>query len=104
MNKEIKSEFLKEYERACDNFSQYFAAKYFGKDYGDFDMWWVAEEIGGVLHINDYFFNMDDMVAYVKYGYSKEKMFQHYEWAMEQVRLSKVPNINIKNWIKSKLA
>jgi 3-hydroxy-3-methylglutaryl CoA synthase len=90
-----KNEFLKEWERATENLAQYFIARYFGDGA---DTYWVADEIGGVLYINDYFFSLSDMVDFIRYGYSKDKMFEYYDYRLENPNL----RINIKNYLRLK--
>lgn len=93
------SEFIKEWERATDNLAQYFSAKYFGDGA---DIHWIANEIGGVLYINDYFFNLSDIVDFIRYEYSKEKMFEYYDYRLNEKAVFHNSPVNIKNWIKLK--
>jgi len=83
-----------------EELTNYFIGKYFGKPQ-DVEHWWVADEIGGVLYINDYFFNLSDIVDYIKYRYTKNKMFANYDYQMKLRLKNEIP-INIKNWIKLK--
>ena len=71
-----------------------FALHYFSRDA---EVWWVAEDIGGVLHINDYFFNLRDIVEFMRYRYSKNKMFEYYDYLLK-CNEDKVLPINIKNY------
>ena len=87
---------LKQWEEATTNLANYFIAKYFGKDT---DNWWISQDIGGTLCINDYFFNLSDIVDFLKYKYSKKKMFEYYEYAL--AKKDKTP-VNIQTWIKIK--
>jgi hypothetical protein len=90
-----KSEFLKEWERATENLAQYFIARYFGDGA---DTYWVADEVGDVLYINDHFFNLSDIVDFIRYDYSKDKMFKYYDYRLENPKL----RVNIKNYLKLK--
>lgn len=63
-----------------DELAKTFAEKYFGKDS---DQWWVADEIGGVYFINDYFFNLLEMVEFLRYKYTRKMMFDYYEYKLE---------------------
>lgn len=76
----MNNEFLKSWEYATKNLAEYFSARYFGNGA---EMYWVADDIAGVLFINDYFFNLSDMVDFIRYDYSKEKMFEYYEYSLE---------------------
>jgi hypothetical protein len=86
------------FEMEADLLARYFARRYFGKDTEE---WWVADEIGGVYYINDRFFNVQDMVDFIKYKYSADKMFEYYDYALDLAMEGKTP-INIKNWKKLK--
>lgn len=71
-----------------------FVAHYFGRDA---ESWWVAEEIGGVLFVNDYFFNLHDIVDFIRYRYSNNKMFEYYDYQLKCTEDKKLP-VNIKNY------
>jgi len=97
-----KSEFIKEWERSTENLAQYFIARYFGSanEVGNTsDNYWVADAIGGVLYINDYFFNLSDIVDFIKYDYSKDKMFEYYEYTTDCMVGGDI-KVNIKNYLK----
>lgn len=95
-----KSIFLKEWERETENLAQFFCAKYFRNSHPE--MWWVAGIIGGVLHINDYFFNLSDIVDFIRYDYTEKKMFEYYEYRMNEKVVFHNSPINIKNYLKTK--
>ena len=84
-----------------------FVNKYFGKDISD--VYWIADEIGGVLAVNDYFFSLDNMINYLRYHYSSKMMFEHYQHTLDiEMKNSESKNqfdeypINIKNYKKLK--
>jgi hypothetical protein len=89
----MQTQFLKEWERATENLKEYFISKYFTET----EAWWVSDEIGGVLYVNDHFFNLEDIVDYIRYNYSKDKMFENYEYKMKCIEEKVIP-INIKNY------
>ena len=91
---------LEKWNVQTNKLKDYFVDKYFGIIENP-DCYWVADEIGGVLYINDYFFNLSDIVDYIKYRYSKDKMFKNYEYRLKCLQNNEIP-INIKNWIKLK--
>lgn len=90
-----------DYEKACERIAIFFAHKYFGDyyeySYGD----WVGCDIGGVIAMNDYFFNVDTMLHYLKYKYSKKQMFEHYDYAIEEATHDRHP-VCIRDWKKMK--
>ena len=92
---------LKEWEKVTNELVDYFRKKYFGNDASDF--YWVADQIGGVYVINDYFLGLDDIVDFVKYKYSEKDMFDYYNYRLEeQMKEPAGTIINIKNWKKLK--
>ena len=96
----MKKQLLKEYDLAVDNLAKYFIKKYFGKDYSfEDDAFWIGslDEDREVLAVGDYFFNLEDIVDYVRYNYSKKKVFAYYDYALDCYNKHKKP-INIKNW------
>ena len=84
------------FEQVSDSVANMFTKFYFGKD---FDSYWVAEEIGWTLSVNDHFFTVSDMVDYFRHEYTPDQMFDHYDYDLKEVIQGKSP-INIKNWKK----
>ena len=84
---------LKKLEKSIEEFTDYFAMRYF--DVAIYH--WMGDEIGGCVEINDFFFNLTNMVDYVKYDYSFDEMYKYYYYAMECSQQNETP-INIKNW------
>jgi len=93
--------FLKTWEDASDTLSWYFIKRYFGK-IEEVEYYWIAEDVGGVLAVNDYFFSIDDIVNFIKYHYSKDLMFEYYDYALDYHLQTKHKStdypINIKNY------
>ena len=85
---------IKEYNAICDRIANIFAQKYFDLDA---KCWWVADDIGGVIFINDYSFSMTDMLEYMKYGYSKKKMFKRADYVIDCQYKNKYPQ-SIRNY------
>ena len=92
-----KKEILQNYENAINDLVDYFCWKYFRGV--ALDTYWVADDVGGVYFINDYFFNVSDMVDFIKNNYTQNEMFDYYDYALKQHEKNKTP-INIKNWRK----
>lgn len=55
---------IAEFEQACDKIADFFCRKYFGKHYQTYH--WIAFEIGGVLEINEMFFDLNDMLDFMR--------------------------------------
>lgn len=91
--------YLEDWQKASDELCDWFAEKYFGQDN---ESWWIADEIGSVLFVNDYFFNLSDIVDFVRYEYSRKMMFAYYDYRLEFQSDKKYKNddylINIKNY------
>ena len=82
------------WEDATGSLKLLFVDKYFGRDA---ESWWVADGIGGVLFVNDYFFDLNDIVEFLKYGYPAKKMFEYYDYRLKLQEKNKYP-VNIKNY------
>lgn len=96
--------YLKEWEEKTSQLTDYFVERYFGKK-EDVDYYWVADDIGGCLSVADYFFNIEDIVDFIKYHYSKDMMFKYYDYQLDYHSKKKTKNdylINIKNYKKLK--
>jgi len=91
----MKNTYILEYERAANNLKAAFVAKYFGRDVSD--VFWIGGVIGEVLAVNDYFFDLQDIVDFIKYNYTKKSMFEYYDYNLKLRSEDKYP-INIKNY------
>jgi hypothetical protein len=85
---------LNNWEKKTNDLCNFFIEKYFGKDA---DTYWIAEEVGSVLYVNDHFFNLNNIIDFLKYKYSKNKMFEWYDYQMDCAYKEESP-INIKNY------
>lgn len=86
---------INDWERATNDLCNHFILKYFGKDA---DTYWVADEVGGVLYINDYFMNLNLVLDFLKYRYSKKKMFEYMDYYLKCHEDKADYVINIKNY------
>jgi len=79
------NDLIAQYETACHHIASYFVKKYFETDYDtDKNVWWIANEIGGCLCINDHFFSIEKMLDYMKNKATPEQMFEHYEYVIQE--------------------
>lgn len=94
-----KNDLLVSWEWYTNELAEYFAIKYFGKAT---EHWWIADDKGGVYCINDYFFDLKDMVDFIRYHYSVEKMFEYYEYSLNyyENRKDDTLPINIETYKK----
>lgn len=97
MDKSFIGSVLKQYYFACDVLANNFANKYFGKDA---ECWWVADEIGGVYYINDYWFSVSEMADFVKYKYTRKEMFGYKNQQTECYESKKCTMLCIRDWKK----
>lgn len=94
----MQNDLIKEYERIAESIGAYFCSKYFKTD----DFYFVADDrIDGILYVNDYWFTLEDMLNYMRYKYTVKQMFEHYDYALEEVTNDKHP-ICIRDWKKLK--
>ena len=82
---------IKNYEKACQSISKKINNIYFD-DCASTD--WVADEIGGIAIISDFFFDMDFMLTALRYNASEKQFFDYYDLAMEEKT-----ECNFKNYI-----
>lgn len=70
------------YKHAVESITMCFANKYFGIDYQYQKSDWVIGEVGTVICMNDYWFDVDVMIDYMKYKYTRKEMFAHYDYVL----------------------
>ena len=87
---------LKLFDIATDVLTKCFVKKYFGEEYID-DWYFVGtqDEDREILAINDYFFNLSDIVSFLRYNYSVKELFKYYDYALENETCE-----NIRSWKK----
>lgn len=94
----VREDLMEQYEFACHFIAGYFVKKYFGKsvDYYD-DCSWINDDIGTVLYVNEFYFNLTEMYEYIKHKYGVENMFEHYNYALNCRERGRFP-VDIKNY------
>ena len=93
----MQNDLITQFENISEQVAKYFCNKYFKSD----DYWWVAEQKGGVLSIGDYYFSLETMLDYLRYKYGVDKMFEHYDYALEEAMHDRHP-ICIRDYKKLK--
>ena len=88
---------LKQFDKATDKLADAFVIKYFGEEY---ESYWIGseDEDKEVLAVGDYFFNLEDIVNFIRYKHTKKEMFEYYNYASE--KSYREAGINIKNYRK----
>lgn len=74
------------YYQSCNEVADMFTQQYFcdkHTDITDTDRWWVGGNSGTVFCINDYFWNMEDMVEALKVGVNRKTIFEYYDWMVD---------------------
>lgn len=80
---------VRKYEKACLELAQAFIKKYYlegedGLEEEEIDDYWVADDIGGVLYINDRFFTMDNMAEAMRLEVELEDLSAWYEQSVTE--------------------
>ena len=90
---------LDNYFKSCEEVKKTFIKKYFKET--PTGCYWIADRIGEVLMLNDYFFDMQIMVDALLFNVSEKKFFEWYEYQLKESMENRSP-INLVNWIKLK--
>lgn len=98
-SKTIKHETVLAYEHACKQLAEKFVTDMFGRIIPE--RWFVANDPTGVLYVSDRFVSISSIYEYIKYKYTPEQFFKHYDYSLECIEKGESP-INIKNWLKLK--
>ena len=93
--KTLEKKLLKDLEMAIQDLTDVFVKKHFGDDA---DYYWIADDIGGVLQVNDYFFNLEHIMDFTRYSYTSKQLFEYYDYTLNGDEF----HTNIKNWRKLK--
>jgi len=88
---------IKNYEIAVQALAEAFAKKYYDKDY---DIYWVGDEIGEALHINDEYWGVDRIVEALKENPTEEQLFDFYYYEIECRCEQEEVGINFRSFLK----
>lgn len=81
----MKNDFIKQHEIAANQIADFFIKKYFGIPRPN-DFYWVGGQVGSVAHINDYYFDLLEMIEYLKNSASRKQLFDYYDYALNEER------------------
>jgi hypothetical protein len=90
---------LTKYERACNALLDDFINIYFVDDdflKEDIEYNWIADEVGTIALINDYFISMDTIYQALDLKMEKDDFF---DWYDQWVDIENNKRINLKNWV-----
>ena len=91
---------LKEWEEATEELIHEFINVCFQQ--GD-EYFWVSNEIGGLLNVGDYWFDLNDIVEFFRYDATLGQMTEYYDFALEHHQSSngdKPPPVNFRDFVK----
>lgn len=77
---------ITKYNVACNEILHHFKVKYFcdrKTAVDDIDSFWIADRIGSVVCIGDYFWNMEDMVYALEKNISAKRVFDYNDKSIE---------------------
>lgn len=70
---------LENYYNACCDLAEAFIESLFPDADKPTEIWWVANDIGGVLCFSDYFVGMENMVHYFEFGLTPDEFWEWYD-------------------------
>lgn len=74
---------LENYYKAVEDLTKLFCKRYFKNFYNYRASDWVGGDIGGVICINDYWFNVKNIETAIKYKATKKELFGYYDYSLE---------------------
>jgi len=89
---------LDQFKKATQELADKFLQIYFEDCY---DWHWVADEIGGVLNVEDYFFNLSDILVIMKYLPTFEQIDTYYNYSNDLYIDGKTPEVNLEFYLKT---
>ena len=93
------NKYLKNYYNAVEELTKHFCNKYFKGVY-EYDVNdWVGSDIGGIICINDYWFNLNHIVVAFTYKATNRELFGFYEYNLKK-HLAKEDCISFENYLK----
>ena len=91
------------WEEATQKLAIHFVHTYFEEPEYLVDWWWVADNIGDVLFVNDYWFQLERIVEAIISDATFEQLTDYYEYEYEHSQSDNCgipPPINFKNYLK----
>ncbi len=78
------NKYLKNYYNAVQELTKEFCKKYFKGVYEYNVSDWAGGEIGGIICINDYYFDFKNIEIAIKYKATKKELFDYYDESYER--------------------
>lgn len=95
MTQELKQELRLAYEVACTNYLAAFMEQY---DLSCEPHPWVADEVGTVAEVGDYYFDFQDIMRCVDENVPFDTLMEWYDYNVEASMLG-LGEINLKSWL-----
>lgn len=86
------------YNRGCNAYLQLFCEKH-DYDYDDAKNSWVANEVGGIVCIADYFVDMQTIIDDVDLSTTEDEFLNWYGYCLDAAEFE-LPTPNYKSWVK----
>lgn len=86
------------YNRGCNAYLQLFCEKH-GYDYEDAKDSWVANEVGGIICVNDYFVDMATIITDVEHCSDNSEFLKWYDYCLQASEFD-LTTPNYSSWLK----
>jgi hypothetical protein len=87
----------------CNEIAQAFIEQYFYEEGEELEYqpeWsWIANDVGGCLECNEFYFNLSYMIEYMQLKYTKDEMFENYDYELNLGLANKPIKYNKKWWL-----
>ena len=91
-----KDELKNNYEKACNDYLQYFCKVY---EFHYDPYYWVGGQVGTIVCVDDYYFSLDDIIFCVENEVIKKELLEWYDYCVEAGGLG-FSTINLSSWVK----
>lgn len=91
---------IKQWRKATEEVTKVFVKKYFSEERYGKDTHWVADRVGDIFCISDYFFNIDLMIEAIEFKATFQQLSDFYYTEVDLGMENKQMPINFVNFIK----
>jgi hypothetical protein len=92
---------LKQWRKSVVNLADAFIKKYYEDEEGDVpEAFWVADDIGGVLSVNDQFWGFEHIKQALELNCSAEKLFNFYHLDLDAALEGRKLEYNFAHYVK----
>ncbi|MGB0405587.1 MAG: hypothetical protein ACPGDB_05340 [Fusobacterium sp.] len=90
------------WQRSVNDIAEEFAKAYYDEDSWIYTSYWIGNDIGGVLSINDEFWSFDLIKEAVQFDCPKEELFNYYDMYIKSAEEGKKLEYNFVNYINNR--